>query len=213
MIKHHLIISGTGRAGTTFLVQLFTALRLDTGFDDLASDVFQNCNAGMEWDIRHPDAPYILKSPWLCDYLDDVLENGLIIIDHAIIPVRDLYSAAESRRDVTRRTDAALYSGAIPGGLWHTNRPEQQEAVLVNQLYKMIYTIAKRDIPVTLLYFPRLVLDSEYLYRKIGFALKGVSYERFLEAYTQVVKPEIVHEFRSRDESSVRPTVEGQGDK
>lgn len=32
MPKHHIIISGTGRAGTTFLVQLLTELELDTGF-------------------------------------------------------------------------------------------------------------------------------------------------------------------------------------
>ena len=63
MAKNHIIISGTGRVGTTFLVQLFTALGLDTGFSDLASDVFANCHAGMEWDIRHPDAPYIIKKP------------------------------------------------------------------------------------------------------------------------------------------------------
>lgn len=213
MIKHHLIISGAGRAGTTFLVQLFTALSLDTGFTDSASGVNLNCNAGMEWDIRHPDAPYIIKSPWLCDYLDDLLEARRIIIDHAIIPVRDLYSAAESRRDVTRRTDKSLYPGGIPGGLWHTDKPEQQETVLVNQLYKIIYTIAKRDIPVTLLYFPRLAHNPEYLYGKIEFALKGISYERFLEAYRQVVQPEMVHEFRAKDESGVLPKVAGQQNK
>ncbi|MGO8710482.1 MAG: hypothetical protein ACLQUZ_00180 [Rhizomicrobium sp.] len=32
MSRHHVIISGTGRAGTTFLVQLLTALKLDTGY-------------------------------------------------------------------------------------------------------------------------------------------------------------------------------------
>src|SRR5689334_19108131 len=105
MIKHHLIISGTGRAGTTFLVQLFTALGLDTGFSDLQSAIYENCNAGMEKDIHLPDAPYIIKTPWLCDYLDEVLENNDRVIDHAIVPVRDLYAAAQSRRDVSARTD------------------------------------------------------------------------------------------------------------
>lgn len=200
MVKHHLIISGTGRCGTTFLVQLFTVLSLDTGFADPSSSISPNCNAGMEWDIRHPNAPYIVKSPWLCDFLDDLLDAGRIIIDHAIIPVRDLYSAAESRRNVTRRTDKALHTGDIPGGLWHTDRPEQQEAILANQLYKIIYTIAKRDIPMTLMYFPRLVHDPKYLYGKIEFALKGIGYERFSEAYGRVVKPELVHEFGAGEE-------------
>lgn len=202
MIKHHLIISGTGRAGTTFLVQLLTALSLDTGFTDIASAVSPNCNAGMEWDIRRPEAPYIVKSPFLCDELDDLLEAKRIVIDHAVIPVRDLYSAAESRRDVARKTDKTLYPEGIPGGLWMTDRPERQEAVLVAQLYKLIYTLAKWDIPMTLLYFPRLVRDPEYLYEKLGFALEGVSYQAFLEGYRQAVRPELVHEFGGHELSS-----------
>jgi hypothetical protein len=195
MAKHHIIISGTGRTGTTFLVQLLTVLGLDTGFADLTSAVHANCHAGMEWDICHPNAPYFIKSPWLCDSLEDVLEREDIVIDHALIPMRDLYAAAESRRDVTARTDPTLYRGEIPGGLWHTNIPEQQESVLANQLYKLIYTIAKRDIPFVLLYFPKFIHDSEYLYRKIEFVLHGIEYKRFLEVFRQVAKPELVHNF------------------
>ncbi|CAI8751560.1 hypothetical protein [Methylocaldum szegediense] len=196
MSKHHVIISGTGRSGTTFLIQLFTALGFDTGFSDLTSAVHSNCNAGMEWDIRRANAPYIIKSPWLCDYLDDVLGSTNIVIDHAIIPIRHLYSAAESRRDVARRTDPSLYSGNIPGGLWHASNPQQQESVLAEQLYKIIYTIAKRDIPVTLLYFPRFIYEEEYLYRKIVPILNGIKYERYLEVFKQVARPELVHDFR-----------------
>jgi hypothetical protein len=149
----------------------------------------------MEKDLRQPDAPYIIKSPWLCDYLDEALDNSDLVIDHAIIPMRDLYSAAQSRRDVTLRTDRSLYAGEIPGGLWHTNIPEQQEAVLANQLYKLMYVLAKRDIPLTLLLFPRLVRDPDYLYGKIQFALNGIDKERFLETFQQLAKPELVHDF------------------
>ncbi len=194
MSKHHIIISGTGRAGTTFLVQLGTALGLDTGFTDTSSALYANCSAGMELDIREPDAPYIIKSPWLCDYLDEALEAGDITIDHAIIPVRDLYSAAESRRDVTRRTDTAVFPMA-PGGLWHTDTPENQESVLANQLYKLIFTLAKRDIPLTLLHFPRFVNDPEYLYRKLSFMWEGIPYEAFLKVFKQVAQPELIHNF------------------
>jgi hypothetical protein len=177
------------------LIQLFTLLGLDTGFADITAAVFSNCNAGMEWDIRQADAPHIIKSPWLCDYLDDLLERTDTVIDHAIIPVRHLYSAAESRRDVTRRTDSTHYSGNIPGGLWHTTDPQQQESVLANRLYKIFYTIAKWDIPVTILYFPRFIHEPEYLYRKIGATLNGISYERYLEAFRQVARPELIHDF------------------
>lgn len=196
MSRHHIIISGTGRAGTTFLVQLLTSLRLETGFTDPTSGIFSNCNAGMEWNILDPNAPYIIKSPYLCQDLDDVMEKGDIIIDHAIIPVRDLFSAAESRRDVTRRTDAALFPGmVIPGGILPTDTSEHQEAVLANCLYQLIYTISKRDIPITLLFFPRFIHDAEYLHSKLEFMLNGIGYPRFLEVFKQLAQPELVHDF------------------
>lgn len=206
MSKRHIIISGTGRAGTTFLVQLLTALGLDTGFSDTTSSIYANCNAGMEWDIRDPNAPYIIKSPWLCDYLDDVIKTGELIIDHAIIPVRDLYSAAESRRDVSRRSDSTRFSTEVPGGLWHTAIPENQEAVLANQLYKIIYTISKRDIPLTLLSFPRLIHDAEYLYRKIEPILHGIGYSKFVEIFQQTSHPELAHDFKPEpSEPAIHP--------
>jgi hypothetical protein len=194
MSKHHIIISGTGRAGTTFLVQLFTVLGFDTGFNDISA-VSPHSNAGMEWDIRIEGAPHIIKSPWLCDYLDDVLEESDIVIDHAIIPIRHLGAAAESRRDVSRRTDKNLYPGDIPGGLWHTNNPHDQDAILAGKLYKIVFTLAKRDIPMTLLHFPRFIHDPEFLYRKIGATLQGMKYERFLEAFLQVARPDLIHVF------------------
>jgi hypothetical protein len=197
MTRHHLIISGTGRAGTTFLVQLLTELGLDTGFPDATSQILPNCNAGMEWDIRHPQAPYIIKSPWLCDYLEEVLEGGGISVDHAIIPIRDLYSAAQSRRDVTQRTDPTLFPEHIPGGLWHTDIPEKQEDILAHQLYKLIYTLAKYNIPITLLYFPRFTYDPDYLYGQIKFALSDVGYDSYFEAFGRVARPELVHTFSS----------------
>lgn len=47
------------------------------GFQNSTSAVYSNYNAGMELDIRLPEAPYIIKGPSLCDYLDDVLEVGI----------------------------------------------------------------------------------------------------------------------------------------
>ena len=116
------------------------------------------------------------KNPWLCDYLDEVLTDGEIIIEHAIVPVRDLFSAAQSRRGDDQHRSGGLPEWN-PRGTLDTDMPEQQEQVLASQLYKLIYVLAKRDIPMTLLFFPKIIHDSEYLYRKIAFALNGVSFE------------------------------------
>ena len=199
MPRHHLIISGTGRAGTTFLVQLLTALGKNTGFEDPWSAVHANCNAGMEVDIRSPDAPYIVKSPWLCDHLDEALDGGSIAIDHALVPIRDLFEAAESRRDVNQRSDPSLANGQdIPGGLWHTRVHGEQEAILCRQLYRLMEALARREIPTTLMDFPRFVNDPSYLYRTARPALEGVDYPTFLHAFQSVSRPELVHDFKGR---------------
>jgi hypothetical protein len=195
MSSHHIIISGTGRAGTTFLIQLLTSLGFDTGFANVEGAIDPNCNAGMERDLRQPDAPYIVKSPWLCDYLDALMEQTDIVIDHAIIPVRDLFSAAESRRNVVQRSNTDLSPSQIPGGLWHTDRAEEQEAILASQFYKLIYTLVKREIPMTFLYFPRLVHDPEYLYDSLRFLLHKVPLNRFLQEFTATARPDLVHAF------------------
>jgi hypothetical protein len=186
-------------------VQLLSALGLDTGFRDLTSCVYANCNAGMELDLRDPAAPYVVKSPFLCDYLDEALEAGDIVIDHALVPVRDLFAAAESRRDVTRRADRAEFPQDVPGGLWYTTNPDQQEQILQNQLYKLIFTLAKRDIPVSLLHFPRIVHDPVYLYGKLAFALDGISYEIFQKVFLRVSQPQLVHDFKPVAEISDQP--------
>lgn len=198
MARHHVIISGTGRAGTTFLVQLLTALKLDTGFDNPKSAIDPNANAGMESDIRRANAPYIVKTPWLCDYLDDAIRVNQVVIDHAIIPMRDLFSAAESRRAVVRNAGRGAPPDKVLGGLMNTKVPEQQESALTQMLYNLFFVIAKRDIPVTILHFPRLVNEPEYLYKKLGFLFSDIDYDAFLECFQEIRRPELVHDFKAK---------------
>ena len=70
--SHKVIITGTGRAGTTFLVRLLTELGLDTGYtrDNWQKDYFAHCNAGLEHELNDPKAPYIVKNPGLCETLE-----------------------------------------------------------------------------------------------------------------------------------------------
>lgn len=199
MPRHHIVISGTGRAGTTFLVQLLTELGLETGFPK-GQVIDTKSRGGLELDIRDPQAPYVIKSPWLCDYLDEVLQGGEILVDHAFIPVRNLYEAAQSRRHAA--SAAASNPGSVPGGLWHTEKPEEQERVLTEQLYKLIYALARHDVPVSLLLFPRLVNDPEYLFKKIRFLLGDVEYDTFKEVFHTLSRPEFVHNFNHGNSQS-----------
>ena len=197
MNKHHLLISGTGRAGTTFLMQSFTELGLDTGFAHAADGMHACCRAGMEWplkDIFTKSAPYVVKAPILAERITEVLEAPEIVVDSMIIPIRELHAAAESRREVSRQ---AKRRGA-PGGLWLTKKPRQQEAALAMQFHHLVHMLTQHDVPVIWLHFPRLVRDAEYLFGKLRFALPGKGYAEFARAFQAVSRPELVHEFKPK---------------
>jgi hypothetical protein len=131
----------------------------------------------------------------MCDYLDELLASGDVVVDHALVPVRDLHAAAESRRDVMRRSPGPAPGVGVPGGLWHTADPTRQERVLEGQLYKLVRALARHDVPTTLLDFPRLVRDARYLHAKLAPLLPDPSYERFAAAFAATARPGLVHDF------------------
>jgi hypothetical protein len=208
MSRSHVVITGTGRAGTSFLVQLLTYLGLDTGFSPQRMALHSSSRAGLESDIRLEDSPYIVKSPWFSIHAEEVIQNRKdIIIDHVYIPIRDLHAAAESRRYVTKVTKAKLDpaesdkvdSSAIPGGLWLTREESQQEVVLMNQLYKLVLALSDSTIPVTLLRYPRIVKDSGYLYAKLKPILKEITFAQFESVFNKTVIPSFIHSFNEND--------------
>jgi len=187
----HVVISGTGRAGTTFLVQLLTELGFDTGFSaDDASSLPQSSFGGLEFDFRNPATPYIVKSLMLCEGMGKIVNSKEIVLDHLIVPMRDLHDAAESRRRVS-----AL--GEVAGGLWNTQSMEKgvQENILANNLYRLLVSAASAHVPVTLLLFPLLALDKEYLFAKLLFLMEpaGVTFEDFSAAFELTSAPERIH--------------------
>ena len=148
----------------------------------------------MEWNLRAANAPYVVKSPSLCTELETILLGGKVMIEHVLIPVRDLFSAAESRRDVSRRTRRYM-QGPVPGGLWDVHQPQDQEAVLAQKLNDLFVTLATWDIPHTLLAFPRIVSDPVYLFSKLQPRLGDCSYAKFEAAFSLIAKPQLVHQF------------------
>ena len=192
--RHHVIITGTGRAGTTFLLQLLMRLGMDTGYTEESFEISLGSNAGSEWDIGRDDAPYIVKSPWLCDTLEEMIQQHDIAIDHAIIPVRNLHDAAESRRAVVRRAPPGTGHG-LPGGLMYTDMADLQEAVLAAKQMKLLETLAKYDIKHSLLYFPKLALDSDYLLQKLTAVFGPLDPVEFLNAFNKTSRPGMIHNF------------------
>lgn len=205
--RHHAVITGTGRAGTTFLVELLTMLGLDTGFHprELARRKSAVAQAGLELDVRRSGMPYIVKSPAFCNHAEQVYARTDIVIDHVFVPMRDLHQAAESRRRVMalhlagmpwlRRLKVWLKRKELAGGLVGTRRATEQEQVLQQSLYRLLLATAGHPVGLTLLQFPRLVHDSAYLFDKLQPVLQGVSFERFDRAHRQLARPALVHRF------------------
>src|SRR5450432_2615241 len=147
--KSKIIITGTGRAGTTFLVQLFTELGLDTGYtaQTWRRDYDSHCAAGLEHDLADGAGPRILKNPAFCETLPDLLRRGDFTVEHAIIPIRALEDAAQSRIRIGGE-------GKTPGGLTGTCDSASQKPALAVDFHRLVHTLTTHDIPHTFLDFP-----------------------------------------------------------
>jgi hypothetical protein len=211
-LRRHVVITGTGRAGTTFLIELLTHLGLDTGFS--SSDFGlknREARAGLERDIRRESCPFIVKSPRFCYYADEVIHRSDIVIEHIFIPVRDLYAAAESRRYVTKanlmmlsmleRLKRRLKPKPFKGGLWktHSSDPGKQEVILLSQIYQLLLALSHTKIPVTFMHYPRIVKDCGYLYDKLRPILRDNPPETFSAVFRKTVSPNLVHSFGEND--------------
>ena len=213
MSRGHVVVSGTGRAGTTFLIELLTRLGLDTGFDSNTMevlptardarlglmDLFPAARAGLEMDIRHAQAPYIVKSLFLCDLAEDVLASS-VRIEHAIIPVRQFNAAAASRAHVQKLTTGdADGTDSVAGGLWGTDRADDQVGLLRLKFTKLIEVLVRHDVPMTFLWYPRLVRDPDYLYAKLNVLLGHIDLAAFRMVFNGIVRPEWMHQFTEDD--------------
>jgi hypothetical protein len=183
------VITGTGRAGTTLLVQILTDLGLDTGF---AGDhrLDERVHAGLEFRIESPNAPRIVKDPNLSRRLGDLLDRDVVRIEHVIVPIRDLDVAAASRVRNTR------YGSNLHtfGGLFGTARATRQREALATLFYELFWTIARYDLPHTLLVFPRFAHDWEYTYRCLSFLDPTIPPERWQQAVAARAEPSLIHE-------------------
>jgi len=116
--EKHLIIAGTGRAGTSFLVRYLTELGLDTTLarngDRASWDA--EANAGLEnLLVSGANLPYVIKSPWISEYVEQILKEERFKIDAFIVPVRDLVEA----QPAAWSSSSEPFTSTIPG--WRTS--------------------------------------------------------------------------------------------
>ncbi|WP_271023269.1 hypothetical protein [Rhizobium sp. RCAM05973] len=209
--SHHLLIAGTGRAGTSFLVRYLSALGLDTGYkpDDKSQAWEANANAGLErLPLVEPNEnlPYVLKSPWSGEYIDEILASNRFSFDAIIIPMRDLVEAASSRSILEHRhlhqtvgwmadrLDATWEVFAYtPGGIIYSLNPLDQARLLALGFHRLVHGAAKACIPLVFPVFPRMVEDWSYLYETLKPILPAtITAEAARSAHDQVASMSLV---------------------
>jgi hypothetical protein len=175
-----ILITGTGRSGTTFLIKLFSFLEFDTGWnkDNYKNSISKNCNSGME--RNHTDKPYILKNPIFMRDIKNIIKDKSITIKTVIIPIRDYEISAASR----------VSHGRQNGGLWCANDKKSQIQFFKNIIADYIYYMTKYDIDTTFIDFDRMIKDKKYLFNKIKYILdeKKIGFDVFSKQYDNVSK-------------------------
>jgi len=171
-----ILITGTGRCGTTFLIKLFSFLDFDTGFNinNYKKYIFSNCNYGME--KHYTSKHYILKSPFFMDNIEKIVKDTKTIkIKTVIIPIRDFDSAAQSR--VNNKYE--------PGGLWNAKDKLSQIIYYKDIISNYIYISTKYDFNTIFLDFDKMTTNKSYLFNKLKNILdeKNINFKTFSDIY------------------------------
>ncbi|QND54842.1 hypothetical protein HB779_23405 (plasmid) [Phyllobacterium sp. 628] len=202
-MKHHLLIAGTGRAGTSVLVKYLAELGLNTHVTTSDGAVFwdEDAQAGLKDLVLHGGAglPYVVKSPWLHEFVDEVLAHPDITIDGVIIPVRNLMEAASSRTVLElqhiHRAHTLLADeskswetwGTTPGGTIYSLNPLDQARLLAVGFHHLIERLTQAQIPVYLLAFPLFAEDPAYLFSTLNDCLpSSIAYPTAVNAHRVV---------------------------
>jgi hypothetical protein len=175
-LQEKILITGTGRCGTTFLMILFTFLDLDTGYNrnNYFTELDILSTSGMEKFVSCP--PKYIKNPVYLSNIEDTLKY--IKIKFSIIPIRDYNKSAESREKL----------GYGRGGLIASKNKEEQLEVFYKMISKYMYDMVKYDIPTIFLDFDRMVTSSQYLYNKLKPIMdeENIHYEMFDRVFQEV---------------------------
>ena len=214
-IRRHAVIAGTGRAGTTFLVQFLAACGLEAGSAAAEGPErdLGHARAGLEHYLLDDDAPYVVKDPWLFAYCDEI-DLDLVAIDALIVPTRDLLASAASR---TYQERIALVGtdwrsrpvvdvrGGAEGGAVYSLDPVDQARILAVGFHRLVHWATKHQIPLFLLDFPRIVHDGDYLVSALSPWLQGHCPDSTAHAaFAKVAEPAAV---RFDDHASERTTA------
>ena len=197
-MSEKLLIVGTGRCGTTFLIQLLTRLGCDTGLYEQDGEWFcrlyqkvtaqtengevlsidrtpfpgfrgaavydRKISAGCEIHIAREDTaadvaalPEVIKNPRLATIAGRLMDEGVLRVRGAFLPIRDLRDVALSKCQLGRFENQPFYAAEA----------ERLRQVSAEQLGTFVADMVCRNIPLVPIHFPRMVKDAGYLYEQV----------------------------------------------
>ena len=187
-------ITGPTRSGTTFVLALVHHMGFYTGYVDSEVAYVQSkaVAAGLEYliDRRARGAyPYVIKHPasWVGGHsVFKTIDDRELEIQHMIVTQREFEPLVKSNVKFV----SSMRSRA------REDRSVQIEAevrkVLPIVMKELFDTIAERNIDHTVIEFPRMVQDREYLFDKIKLRPK-VTREKFDTAFYIMADTNKVH--------------------
>lgn len=150
-----IIITGTGRSGTSFLVHLLSALGMDTGYteEECAKELSNACKGGCEHTIEKPYN--IIKNPEFMLNIEEIVKNN--DIEHVIIPIRKADEVVRSRANNSEN------HGGYGGYCFDATNSNEQHIANSHLMYNLFEVLTRYEIPFTTIAFPRMVEDVVYL--------------------------------------------------
>lgn len=186
------LVTGTGRAGTSALMQLLVHLKLPTGWpeEEIAKVLKRPCIAGLEHDIdfQFTEDIKIFKKIDVWSRIRK-LKN----LDNVIIPIRNLEDSAKSRARVGKGVNGGL---TVKDGATDI---DSQIALNTNIIYELMYTLCDLDIPFTFIMFPKFATDADYLWDKLSWFFKEykITRKQVKAAHKTVMKPKHIHDMHT----------------
>lgn len=169
-----IVITSTGRSGTTFLILLYTYLGFKTGFDDknMKGYIYKNCNSGLEKRDGDIGKLEVVKNPIFLYKMNELKRE---YISWVVIPIRDFAKSAKSRE--YHNKDA----GGLMGG---AKNWQEQVSVYNNYMSRYIQDMVKYEIPSVFIDFEKMTQDPNYLYHKLKVTFrKDIPYSIFDDCY------------------------------
>lgn len=186
-----IIITGAGRSGTSFLMELFTMLDFNTGFSKkeianfLKNPPFER--AGFEKNYSKDFE--IIKSPGFM-MTPELIVTNWNDFEYLIIPVRKSKDSSKSRILIQEKSGN---ESSVNGGMIGIDKidEEKQEQYLLKRFYNFFFEISiLENKKIIFVRYPELKDNSRYLFEKINMILtkKKIDYPKFKKQFDFIRK-------------------------